>query len=65
MDGLREYHTEWSKSEKKISNGIPYMWILKKKKKNDTNELTKQKEAHRLKEQIYGCPGGRTGEMDS
>ena len=32
------------------------MWIIKKKK-NDTNELTKQKEAHRLKEQTYGCQG--------
>ena len=26
---------------------IPYIWNLKKKK-NDTNELTKQKEMHRL-----------------
>ena len=40
------------------------MWIIKKKK-NDTNELTKQKEAHRLKEQTYGCQGGRIGGMDS
>ena len=28
------------------------MWNLKI---NDTNELTKQKETHRLREGIYGC----------
>jgi len=39
--------------------------ILKKKKKSDTNELTKQKEAYRLKEQTYGCQRGRIGGMDS
>ena len=27
-------------------------------KKNDTNELIKQKETHRLREQIYGYQGG-------
>ena len=30
------------------------MWSLKR---NDTNELTKQKEPHRLREQTYGCQG--------
>ena len=30
------------------------MWILKRK---DTDELTKQKETHRLREQTYGCLG--------
>ena len=54
MDGHRGCHTEWRKSDREedISYDIPYMWILKK---NDTNELTKQKEAHRLREWIYGC----------
>ena len=28
---------------------IPYMWNLK----SDTNELTKQKETHKLREQAY------------
>ena len=39
MDGPREFHTEWSKSDRegKISYGIPCMWDLKR---NDTNELT-------------------------
>ena len=37
MDGARDYHGKWSKSEKErqISYDITYMWILK----NDTNEL--------------------------
>ena len=26
-------------------------------KRNDTNELTKQKETHRLRERAYGCQG--------
>ena len=32
MNGLREYHTEHSKSEREgeISYDIPYMWNLKK-----------------------------------
>ena len=38
MDGPRDYHTKWSKSdrERQISYGIIYMWNLKK---NDTSEL--------------------------
>ena len=37
MDGPREHHTEWSKSDREgeILYDIPYMWILKW---NDTNE---------------------------
>ena len=33
MDGSRDCHTEWSKSdrERQISYGITYMWHLKKK----------------------------------
>ena len=34
-------------------------WNLKR---NDTNELTKQKETHRLGEQTYGCWGEGRGE---
>ena len=37
---------------------IPYIWDLKG---NDTNELTKQKQTHRLRELIYGC-GRKNGE---
>ena len=37
MDGPRDYHTKWSKSdrEKQITHDITYMQNLK----NDTNEL--------------------------
>ena len=36
MDGLRDCHTEWSKSdrERQILHDITYMWNLK----NNTNE---------------------------
>ena len=49
MDGPGERHTERSKSDREgeVSFDIPYMWNLKR---NDTNELTKQKETHRLLE---------------
>ena len=40
-----------------MSHDIPYMWNLKRK---DTNELTKQKETHRLRKQTYGCRGKGT-----
>ena len=38
MDGLRDYHPKWSKSdrERQILYDIASMWNLKK---NDTNEL--------------------------
>ena len=37
MDGPRDYHTKWSKSERErqIPYDIAYMWTLK----YDTNEL--------------------------
>ena len=38
MDGPRDCHTEWSKSdrERELSYDIAYMWNLKR---NDTNEF--------------------------
>ena len=38
MDGPRDCHTEWSKSdrEREISYNIPYKWNLKR---SDTNKL--------------------------
>ena len=41
-----------SEREGKTLFDIPYMWNLKR---NDTNELTKQKATHRLREQTYDC----------
>ena len=40
-----------SDREGEIMYDIPYMWNLK----SDTNELTKQKETHKLGEQAYDC----------
>ena len=54
MDGPRECHTEWSKSDREgeILFDIPYIWTLRR---NDTNELTEQKQTHWLREQGYSC----------
>ena len=66
MDGPRDCHTEWSKSDREgqVSYDIAYMQNLKK---NDTNELkfTKQKYIHRLTERTYGYQGGRVRGRDS
>ena len=43
-----------SQTEKEKYYDIPYMWNLKI---NSANELTKQKQTHRLREQIYGFHG--------
>ena len=63
MDGPRDCHTEWSKSdrERQISYDITYMW----NQKNDTvNLFTKEKQTHRLREWTYGYQGGWVGRRD-
>ena len=48
MDGPREYPTKWSKSDRDEEiYDILYMWNLKR---NDTKELIKQNQTHRLPE---------------
>ena len=44
MDGLRDYHAKWGKSdrERQISYDITYMWNIK----NDTNGLIYKTETH-------------------
>ena len=39
MDGIRDYHTKWSKleREKQVPYNITFVWNLKKK---NTNEIT-------------------------
>ena len=61
MDGPRGYHTEWSQTE---NNKYPITSFICSLKINDTNELAKWKETHRLREWTYGCwgSGGRMGE---
>ena len=46
--------SEVSQTEREILYDIPYMWNLKR---NDTNELTKQKETHRLRKQLVVAQG--------
>ena len=61
MDGHRDC-SGWSKSDRgEISYDVPSVQNLKR---NDTNELPKQKQTHRLREQAPGCQGGRTEGSD-
>ena len=59
IDGPRDYHTKWNKSdgERQISYAITYMWNLK----YDTNELIYETETHRHRKQIYGYQRGKGG----
>ena len=58
MDGPGHCHSELSKTEKEKYD-IPYMWNLKR---NDTKELTEQKDINRLREQTFGFRGRKKGE---
>ena len=53
MDGTRDSHPEWSKSERErqIAYDITYMWYLI----YSTKEAFQRKENHGLGEQTYGC----------
>ena len=65
MDGPRDYHTKWSKSERErqIPYGITYMWNLK----YDTNELIYERETDSQTQRTdlwlprARGPGGRDG----
>ena len=54
MDGLRDYHAECSKADRKrqIWYDIISMSNLKKKKKIEMNLFTKQKQTHRLQNKL-------------
>ena len=52
------YHIK-SDREGETLYSIPYTWNLKR---NNTNELRKQKESHRIRERTYSCCGARVGE---
>ena len=60
MDGPRDCHIEWSKSEreKQISYNIAYMWNLE-----IWCRLTylQRRNSHRCREQTYGYQGGKGG----
>ena len=55
MDGPRDYHNEWSKSdrERQVSYAITYMWNLK----NNTNEFMYKTDSQR--KQTYVCQRGK------
>ena len=55
MDGSKDFHTKWSKSERKIQipYGITEMWNLK----YDTNELIYEIETDSHREQTCTCQG--------
>ena len=58
MDGPRDYHSKWSKSdrERQIAYHIIYMWNLK----YDTKKLIyKQKQTHRHGKQTYDYQRGK------
>ena len=56
MDGLRDYHTKWSKSERQIPYNTIYMWNLK----YDINKLTYKTEtdSQTLKTNLW-LPAGK------
>ena len=57
MNGPRDYHTKWSKSEREGQTlyDITYMWNLK----YDINELIYKTNRLRHREQTCGCQGGK------
>ena len=55
MDGPRDTKQSKSERERQIPCDITYMWNVK----YDTNELTKQKQTHRHRKQIYGYQKGK------
>ena len=59
MDGPRDYHTKWSKSERErqIPHDTTYMWNLK----YDTNEFTYETETHSYRTDLW-LPKGRGGD---
>ena len=56
MNGTRDSHTKWNKSERErqIPYDITYIWNLI----YGTNEPSHRKETHGLGEQACGCQGG-------
>ena len=65
MDGPRDDHTKWNKSdrERQISYDITCMWNPKRKMIFE-NLCTKQKWSHRLRKQIYDYQKGKVEERD-
>ena len=57
MDGPRDYHPRWSKSDRERQTyDITY---VESKKMIQVNLFTKQKQTHRHRKQIYGYQRGK------
>ena len=59
MDGPRDYHTMWSKSEKEKYHTISLICGIKKMVQ--MNLFIKQKESHRLRKKLMVTKGERWG----
>ena len=60
MDGPRDYHTKWSKSNREKQ--IPwYHLYVEAKKMIQINLFTKEKQTHRHRKQTYGYQRGSRG----
>ena len=59
MDGPRDYHTKWSKSEKEIPYDITDVWNLNI---TQMNLSMKEKQTHKHREQTCDCQGEGGGE---
>ena len=59
MDGIENYHTKWSKSERErqTSYDVAYRW--NGKNMIPVNLFIKQKQTHRLRKQLMVTMGGR------
>ena len=55
VNGPRDYHTKWSKSEKEIPYDITDVWNLNI---TQMNLSMKEKQTHKHREQTCSCQGG-------
>ena len=61
MDGPRDYHTKWSKSdrERQISYDIAYMWNLKEKKRHKWTYFKNRKRLTDIENKLMVTKGER------
>ena len=64
MDGPRDYHTKWSKSDRERQISYDYHLYLESKNMIQMNLFTKQKLTHRLRKQTYGYQREMVGGRD-
>ena len=62
MDGPRDYHTKWSKSDRERQ--IYHLYVESNKKMIQMNLFTRQKQTHSSRNQTYGYQRGNMGGSD-